>query len=276
MLSAHRRAQQRNVRVPAGARPHRDPPCAVHEAGKGAGDHASKVAQEKRYEFAKKYKHHKWTRWVAMDMKWFYEVGAAGHEVEQDKQGPPLPPKLPFRAKTGETKTQGLKVMFMACVSEHKKIGLWEMKKEDWMKFKTKAGMTAKGIGAEYFITFIPKIKAAARKALGPGRIGIWIDNAKAHTAAAARAAFAKHFDDVVFQSPSSPEMNLLDAGVFPNMQAKVDEKNATTTAEIRAAVNAVWEEDITPEHLHNVANRVRRNMKQVESLKGGNWCKEK
>ena len=104
----------------------------------------------------------------------------------------------------------------------------------------------------------------------------MWIDNAKAHTAAATRAAFAKHFDDVVFQSPSSPEMNLLDAGVFPNMQAKVDQKNATTTAEIRAAGNAVWEEAVTPEHLHNVANRVRRNMIQVESLMGGNWCKEK
>ena len=166
--------------------------------------------------------------------------------------------------------------MFMACVLEHRKIGLWGMKKEDWMEFKTKAGKPVKGIGAEYFIPFIPKIKAAARKALGPGRIGIWIDNAKAHTAAAARAAFAKHFDNVVFQSPSSPEMNLLDAGVFPNMQAKVDQKNATTTAEIRAAVNLVWEEAITPEHLHNVANRVRRNMKQVESLKGGDLCKEK
>lgn len=52
----------------------------------------SKVAQEKRYKFAKKCKHHKWTRWVVMDMKWFYEVGAAGHEVEQDLLGPPLPP----------------------------------------------------------------------------------------------------------------------------------------------------------------------------------------
>ena len=37
-----------------------------------------------------------------MDMKWFYEVGAAGHEVEQDLLGPPLPPE-----KTGETKTPG-------------------------------------------------------------------------------------------------------------------------------------------------------------------------
>jgi hypothetical protein len=235
-----------------------------------------KVTQEKRHKFSKKYKHVNWKRTVVMDMKWFYEVGAKGHEVEQDLEGSPLKPGLLFRAKTGETKCQGLKVMFMACVSEEKKIGLWEMKKEDWLKCKTKSGKPAKGIGAAYLLPFIKKIKAAATKALGPGPIGVWIDNAKAHTAEEVRAEFAKYFDFAVFQSPSSPEMNMLDAGVFPNMQAKVDQMNATTTAEIRAAVHAVWEDAVTPEHLRNVANRVRRNMKQVEGLQGGNWCKEK
>jgi len=96
VLSAHRRAQQRDVHVPAGARPH----AAVLRFKRTRFETkkvtpkpiVSKVAQEKRYKFAKKYKHHKWTRWVAMDMKWFYEVGAAGHEVEQDLLGPPLPP----------------------------------------------------------------------------------------------------------------------------------------------------------------------------------------
>jgi len=34
--------------------------------------------------------------------------------------------------------------------------------------------------------------------------------------------------------------MSMLDAGVFPNMQAKVDENNATTAAQIRAAFYAV------------------------------------
>ena len=52
--------------------------------------------------------------------------------------------------------------MFMACVSEHKKIGLWEMKKEDWAKCKTKGGKPSKSIGVEYFLPFIPKIKVAA------------------------------------------------------------------------------------------------------------------
>ena len=49
----------------------------------------SKVAQEGQYKFSQKYKQHKWTRWVVMDMKWFCEVGAAGHEAEQDLLGPP-------------------------------------------------------------------------------------------------------------------------------------------------------------------------------------------
>jgi len=38
----------------------------------------------------------------------------------------------------------------MACVPEGKPIGLWEMKEEDWTKFKRKDGGPAKGIGAEY------------------------------------------------------------------------------------------------------------------------------
>ena len=80
----------------------------------------------------------------------------------------------------------------------------------------------------------------------------------------------------MVFQSPSSPEVNMLNAGVFPNMQARAGEKNATATAQVRAAVHAVWKEAVTPEHPQRAAARVCRNMKQVESPRGGNWCKEK
>jgi hypothetical protein len=63
--------------------------------------------------------------------------------------------------------------------------------------------------------------------------------------------------------------MDLLDAGVFPSTQAKVDQKNATSTGpeETHAAANAVREEAATPEHLHSAANCARRNTKQVEGL---------
>jgi hypothetical protein len=60
--------------------------------------------------------------------------------------------------------------------------------------------------------------------------------------------------------------MDLLGAGVFPRTQAKVDQKNATSTgpAEIHAAANAVWEEAATPEHLRSAASCVRRSIKRV------------
>ena len=97
------------------------------------------MRKDKRLKFTKKF------IGLLMDMKWFYEVCAAGHEAEKDLQGSPLPPELLFRAKTGETKSQGIKVMFMACVSEHKKGRLWEMKKGNWEKYKTKGKDGAAG-----------------------------------------------------------------------------------------------------------------------------------
>ena len=43
-----------------------------------------------------------------------------------------------------------------------------------------------------------------------------------------------------------------------------------TTEDDIRAAVRKLWEEEITPEHLRKVSDRVRRNMETVFKLKGG------
>ena len=82
--------------------------------------------------------------------------------------------------------------------------------------------------------------------------------------------------DNVVLQCPSSPDVNMLDSGVFPNMQMKVNRSGASSIGEIRKAVNAVWDNDITTAHLSKVAARVRRNMKQIKKLKGGNWYVEK
>ena len=45
----------------------------------------------------------------------------------------------------------------------------------------------------------------------------------------------------VVLQCPSSPDVNMLDSGVFPNMQFKVDRSGASSIDVIRKAVSAVW-----------------------------------
>jgi hypothetical protein len=68
----------------------------------------------------------------------------------------------------------------------------------------------------------------------------------------------------------------MLDSCVFPNMQRKVNLKGANSIVDIRKAVNAVWDADITTEHLSKVAGRVRRNLVMIKKLKGGNWYIEK
>jgi len=53
----------------------------------------------------------------------------------------------------------------------------------------------------------------------------------------------------------------MLDSGVFPNMQKKVNLRGANSIVDIRKAVNDVWDAAITSEHLSKVASRVRRNL---------------
>ena len=120
------------------------------------------------------------------------------------------------------------------------------MKKGDWVKFKTKAGKPAQGIGVEYD-RHLDRQRQGAHGGGGAG--GVCEARRRRRVPA-----------------PFEPR---------DGMQAKVYQKNATNTAETRAAVKAVLEETVTPEHLQTVASRVRRNMKQVESLRSGNWCKE-
>lgn len=234
-----------------------------------------KIAQVKRHAFGKARLGQSFVRWVVMDMKWFRE-SAAG-QYEQDLYGLPVADDVRYKPKM-ETPTQGLKIMFMACVSEKKKIGLWEMNKEDWVKCTTKSGKPAKGIGWKFLFPFLKLIKKEATRILGPGPpIGIWLDRAPAHIAKETQAELARLFgSNVVLQPPSSPDLNMLDSGVFPNMQRKVNLKGANSIVDIRKAVNAVWDEDITTEHLSKVAGRVRRNLVMIKKLKGGNWYIEK
>ena len=114
----------------------------------------------------------------------------------------------------------------------------------------------------------------AARRKLGPGFIGIWLDNAPVHKACAGFLA-DNLFDEVVFQPPSSPDTNHCDAGVFVNMAQKVHKRRPKNLSEIRAAVAEAWEE-IDSRHLRKVSDRVRANMKTIKDLKGGNFYTER
>jgi len=105
----------------------------------------------------------------------------------------------------------------------------------------------AKGITAAYLGPFFKKIKCAARKKLGPGNIGIWLDNATVHKAC--KPLLEKLFQPVVFQPPLSPDTNLCDAGVFVNMANMANCEEPNTQEGIRKAAKKAWTK-LTPDHL--------------------------
>ena len=121
----------------------------------------------------------------------------------------------------------------------------------------------------EYLGPFFKKIKRTAQTKLGPGDIGIWLDNATVHKAC--KPLLEKLFQPVVFQPPLSPDTNLCDAGVFVNMANMANNEEPNTQEGIRKAAKKTWNK-ITPAHLKKVSNRVRGNMKMIEKLEGGNW----
>ena len=66
----------------------------------------------------------------------------------------------------------------------------------------------------------------------------------------------------------------MLDAGVFPWMERECEDRGCVTKADIEAAVKAVWA-SLTAETLGRVADRVRRNMRNIVKMKGGNFYDE-
>ena len=155
-------------------------------------------------------------RIFVIDQKWFCEGKTKMALQYQERPDHPIPRELKFIPKKAETKTQEKKIMVLCAVSENTTIGMYEMVKKDYTKCKTQSGYLAKGITAEYLGPFFKKIKRAAQNKLGPGDIGIWLDNATVHRAC--KPLLGKHFQPVVFQPPLSPDTNLCDAGVFVNM----------------------------------------------------------
>jgi hypothetical protein len=62
----------------------------------------------------------------------------------------------------------------------------------------------------------------------------------------------------------------MLDAGVFPWMERESEERRFVTKADVKYDVHAVWS-TLTAETLGRVADRVRRNMRIIQGLDGGN-----
>ena len=76
---------------------------------------------------------------------------------------------------------------------------------------------------------------------LGMGPMVIWLDRGSRRIAKATRRKLKELFDHVCLQTPKSPDLSMLDAGVFPWMERQQQRSGATTKEEIRGSVLGVW-----------------------------------
>ena len=109
---------------------------------------------------------------------------------------------------------------------------------------------------------------------LGAGPINIILDKAPCHTAKVSKEKLETLFDNVWYQTPKSPDLNMLDAGVFPWMERQQQKSGATTKEEIRGSVLGVWRA-LQPPMLKKIADHVRLNATKVTDLNGKNFYHE-
>lgn len=82
-------------------------------------------------------------------------------------------------------------------------------------------------------------------------------------------------FDEVVVQEGKSPDTNSLDAAIFPFMSRW--QQDQIRGSDFEAIRKTTWDayKKINGGICRRVANRVRRNMKKIIAMEGGNYYSE-
>ena len=239
----------------------------------------SAPTMEKRFDYStKELPKWPWPRTVVIDQKWFTEKKPLKAKVLK-RRGAPL--KKPFKTKQKETKTQLRKVMYMMAVSPtHGKIGKWKLNWKGHTKINKLTGATEPaGIDTEFMKPYWKKIKTEATRVFQRSDgIRLVLDKAPAHKSKKS-TEYILHpdygdFDEVTLQSPTSPDLNLLDASIFPSLERAMNKRKAFTESEIDAAVKQVWK-DLTTEDCKQAAKKVKKNMEATVAIQGGNFYHE-
>ena len=221
-------------------------------------------------------KHAKWKLTVVIDEKWFTEekpvaakfLARAGSPVGNAK----------FKSKSKETKTQLVKLMYLCAVSPtHGPIGYYKLNWTHHVRYNAKTGREEPAkVDSALLKPIWKKIHAAAAIKFGQGHdIRLVMDKAPSHKSkATAKNVKDAGFDELVLQSPTSPDFSMLDASIFPSLEKECNAQGAQTAAEIEKAVKAIWRK-VNKRECEKAADRVELNMEQSVKLKGGNYYSE-
>ena len=221
-------------------------------------------------------KHKKWRLTVYIDEKWFTEEKPAKAEVLARADSPLGNAK--FKSKSKETKTQLTKIMYLCAVSAtHGPIGCHRLDWSHHVRFNSKTGKYEPAkVDSKLLKPLWKKLHKQAKDKFGQSHdIRIVMDKAPAHISKKTKEWVKEAgFDELVLQSPTSPDFSLLDASIFPTLEKECNDCGAVSVAEIEAAVKKVWRKvDIAA--CKKAAERVAKNMEQSIKLNGGNYYSE-
>ena len=221
-------------------------------------------------------KHAKWRLTVVIDEKWFTEEKPTKATFLARADSPVGDAK--FKSKSKETKTQLVKLMYLCAVSPtHGPIYYHKLNWTHHVRYNAKTGREEPAkVDSKLLKPIWKKIHAAAVKKFGQSHhIRLVMDKAPSHKSkATAKNVKDAGFDELVLQSPTSPDFSMLDASIFPSLEKECNDQGAQTADEIEKAVKAIWRK-VNKEECVKAAKRVELNMEESVKLKGGNFYSE-
>ena len=221
-------------------------------------------------------KHRRWGLTVYIDEKWFSEEKPVKAQVLARADSPLG--KAKFKSKSKETKTQLVKLMYLCAVSATKgPIGIYKLDWTHHVRYNAKPGREEPAkVDSKLLKPMWKKIHKAATTKFGQGfDIRLVMDKAPSHSSNATKAnVLEAGFEELVLQSPTSPDFSLLDASIFPTLEKECNKAGAQTKAEIEKVVQKIWRQ-VNKHNCEKAAKRVELNMDQSVKLKGGNYYSE-
>ena len=168
--------------------------------------------------------------------------------------------------------------MYLCAVSATKgPIGIYKLDWTHHVRYNAKTGREEPAkVDSKLLKPIWKKIHKAATTKFGQGfDIRLVMDKAPSHSSKATKAnVLEAGFEELVLQSPTSPDFSLLDASIFPTLEKECNKAGAQTKAEIEMVVQKIWRQ-VNKHNCEKAAKRVELNMDQSVKLKGGNYYSE-
>lgn len=207
--------------------------------------------KERRLAFAKKYKHHPWSRTVFGDEKWFtlHPRGNSKNDISWRKRRQDVAPR--------EQKAHAKQVMYWGAISHNGTLPLVEVKGT---------------MDAKQYVRIIGKyLRPYARKRLGRRRWWYLQDSASPHTAAYTKAYFKRHKINYIPSADwpaNSPDANPIE-NLWSVVDARVRARHATTLRGLKQIVQREWKA-ISVAECRTLVNSESKRLADIRLARGG------